>query len=80
MVVITEEVIIWTATWCAPCKGLKTWTDVHFPFVVYKDIEKDVAPFEIKSVPTMQIGQVFIPNVSTIKQQLSKRGSDLNGN
>jgi thiol-disulfide isomerase/thioredoxin len=74
------EVIIWTATWCAPCKGLKNWTDIYYPFVVYKDIEKDVAPFEIKSVPTMQIGQVFIPNVSTIKQHLSKRGSDLNRN
>tara|TARA_S200002703_G_C3603146_1_gene185167 strand:+ start:202 stop:432 length:231 start_codon:yes stop_codon:yes gene_type:complete len=72
------EIIIWTATWCMPCKGLKTWTDVHFPFVVYKDIEKDVAPFEIKSVPTMQVGQEFVANVSTIKQYLSKRGNQIN--
>jgi len=65
------EVIIWTATWCKPCAALKVWTKLHFPFVVYKDVEIDVAPSEIKSVPTLQVNQEFKTGMSEIKQYLT---------
>tara|TARA_R110000851_G_scaffold155170_3_gene297519 strand:+ start:1584 stop:1814 length:231 start_codon:yes stop_codon:yes gene_type:complete len=74
-----DEVIIWTASWCMPCKGLKAWTDVHYPLIIYKDIENETPPYDVKSVPTLQVGGVFISTVSTIKQYLSKRGNQING-
>ena len=80
----TEEkylLVLWSAEWCGPCKTLKNWISRYDKFngtttndkdIIYKDIDKhkDSLPIGIKSVPTLQDGNLFITGIKSIQDYL----------
>ena len=64
--------ILWGASWCAPCGPLKEFVREHYPQVQIKDIEDERAKhLNIKSVPALQVGPRFITGVNDIKMPLA---------
>ena len=71
--------ILWSAEWCMPCKGLKAWLKVNHPNIEIKDIDKyDALPPQLKSVPTLEDDGAFIVGSEQIKTHLNEqwRGDD----
>ena len=57
-----SELVIFTATWCVPCKQIKKWLDLsnveygtNLDKITFIDIDNpnETIPLEIKSVPTL---------------------------
>ncbi len=76
------NMILWTATWCGPCKMLAPKIVKDYPFIEFKDIDKFISsrPRQIKSVPTLQDGDTFVSGNEMILAYLDKRVGDLNEN
>jgi len=65
--------VLWTADWCMPCKPLKVWVEEHYPDTVeIKDVGSG-APNEIKSLPTLQMGEQFVVG-NDIKRKIIEIG------
>ena len=67
---MNEEIIVWSASWCAPCVALKKWIGTHYPEIKINDVDTGTAPMGVRSVPTLQVGEQLIPNTTAIKQWL----------
>ena len=52
-----SELVIYTATWCGPCKSVKAWLESNDSLDKVKFVDIDtpdmVIPISIKSVPTL---------------------------
>jgi len=76
----TDNMILWGASWCAPCGPLKKFVAEHYPHVKIKDIEEGVPKhLSIKSVPALQIIRPkalsgVITGVNEIKMHLARGG------
>lgn len=69
--------ILWGASWCAPCGPLKKFVQEHYPHVQIKDIEDERAKYlQIKSVPALQVGPRFITGVGDIKMYLAREAHE----
>jgi glutaredoxin len=59
-----EEMKVWSATWCVPCKQVKAWLarnpDVS---VQLMDVDKDKPPSDIRTVPTLETDSSFVGQV-----------------
>ena len=67
-----DKPIVWSATWCGPCKALKVWLEANYPDVPIGDVDEGNAPIGIRSVPTLQVGDELIVNSGNIKEWLNK--------
>jgi glutaredoxin len=68
------SLILWGASWCAPCGPLKEFVKTHYPHVRVMDISDERAKhLQIKSVPALQVGTRFITGVNEIKMHLARR-------
>ena len=64
--------IVWSASWCMPCKGLKAWLGVNHPDIPIKDVETEHPPPGVKSVPTLQDGEAYYFGTTAIKKRLGE--------
>lgn len=70
----TDNMILWGASWCAPCGPLKKFVVEHYPFVKIMDIEDGGSPSSVKSVPALQVQGRIITGVNDIKMHLARGG------
>ena len=71
--VTQDNMILWGASWCAPCGPLKKFVAEHYPHVNIRDIEEGVPKhLSIKSVPALQVSGRVITGVNEIKMHLAR--------
>jgi len=75
------RVIVWTASWCAPCK---TYRAKEIPKiekagieVTIKDYDRDNPPADIKKVPTVQVYLVTGGRAKLLKQRVYWKATSL---
>jgi len=82
--VTQDNMILWGASWCAPCGPLKKFVAEHYPHVKIMDIsdwkENGGPPSSVanssavKSVPALQVQGRVITGVNDIKMYLARGG------